>query len=67
MNPATSRHDTNTPERYISQSSSSSSATGGSGGGGGVYLNAYEVSFPLEESVERPPAYHLNHEQQMIE
>ncbi|MEQ2201016.1 hypothetical protein XENOCAPTIV_006322 [Xenoophorus captivus] len=67
MNPATSRHHTNTPERYISQSSSSTSATGGSGGGGGVYLNAYEVSFPLEENVERPPAYHLNHEQQMIE
>uniref|UniRef100_A0A3Q2NPK9 Coiled-coil domain containing 106b n=1 Tax=Fundulus heteroclitus TaxID=8078 RepID=A0A3Q2NPK9_FUNHE len=55
MNPATSRRDPNTP------------ATGGSGGAGGLYLNAYEVSFPLEESVERPPAYHLNHGQQMVE
>lgn len=54
-------------ERYVSQSSSSSSAAGGSGGGGGLYLNAYEVSFPLEENVERPAAYHMNHGQQMIE
>ncbi|XP_014845594.1 PREDICTED: coiled-coil domain-containing protein 106-like [Poecilia mexicana] len=67
MNPATSRHDTNTPERYASQASSSSSGAGGSGQTGGLYLNAYEVSFPFEESVERPAAYHLNHGQQMIE
>ena len=47
------------------QSSSSSSAAGG--GGGGLYLDAYEVSFPLEESIERPPAYHLNQGQQMMD
>ena len=53
------------------QSSSSSSAAagggGGGGGGGGLYLDAYEVSFPLEESIERPPAYHLNQGQQMMD
>lgn len=54
-------------ERYTSQASSSSSEMGGSGQTGGLYLNAYEVSFPLEESVERPAAYHLNQGQQMIE
>lgn len=37
------------------------------GGGGGFYLDAYEVSFPLEESIERPPAYHLNQSQQMMD
>ncbi|XP_024864194.1 coiled-coil domain-containing protein 106 [Kryptolebias marmoratus] len=66
MNPPSSRHETNTPERYMPQSSSSSS-TGGGGGGGGLYLGAYEVSFPLEENTERPPAYHLNHSQQMAD
>ncbi|KAM3595980.1 uncharacterized protein V6R79_006300 [Siganus canaliculatus] len=40
---------------------------GGGGGAGGLYLDAYEVSFPLEESVERPPAYHLSHGQQMMD
>lgn len=55
-------------EHYMPQSSSSSSAeTGGGRGGGGLYLDAYEVSFPLEENAERPPAYHLNHSQQMVE
>lgn len=50
------------------QSSSSSAAGGGGGGGaGGLYLDAYEVSFPLEESMERPPAYHLNQDQQMMD
>lgn len=48
------------------QSSSSSSAAGG-GAGGGLYLDAYEVSFPLEESIERPPAYHLNQGPQMMD
>ncbi|XP_026156850.1 coiled-coil domain-containing protein 106-like [Mastacembelus armatus] len=70
MNP-TSREDTHPPEHYIHRSSSSSSAAaaggGGGGGGGGLYLDAYEVSFPLEESIERPPAYHLNHGQQMMD
>ncbi|KAM9340150.1 coiled-coil domain-containing protein 106-like [Symphorus nematophorus] len=65
MNPATSRDDTSPPEHYMPQSSSSSSA--GGGGGGGLYLDAYEVSFPLEEGIERPPAYHLNQGQQMME
>ncbi|KAF7653310.1 hypothetical protein LDENG_00084950 [Lucifuga dentata] len=52
MNPANSRDESKPPEQYMSQSS---------GGGGGLYLDAYEVSFPLEESMERPPAYHLSH------
>lgn len=47
--------------------SSSSAAGGGGGGGGGLYLNAYEVSFPLEENIERPPPYHLNQGQQMMD
>ncbi|CAJ1083096.1 coiled-coil domain-containing protein 106-like [Xyrichtys novacula] len=63
MNPPTSRDDTSQPEHYVPQSSSASS----SGGPGGLYLDAYEVSFPLEESVERPPAYHLNHSPQMMD
>ncbi|KAM6899539.1 coiled-coil domain-containing protein 106-like [Xenentodon cancila] len=70
MNPAASRSETSPPDHYMSQSSSSSSsvaAEGGGGPGGGMYLDAYEVSFPLEESVERPPAYHLNHGQQMMD
>uniref|UniRef100_A0A3B4TF90 Coiled-coil domain containing 106b n=1 Tax=Seriola dumerili TaxID=41447 RepID=A0A3B4TF90_SERDU len=61
MNPPTSRDDTNPPEDYMPQSSSSSA------GGGGLYLDAYEVSFPLEESIERPPAYHLNQGQHMMD
>ncbi|XP_040045588.2 coiled-coil domain-containing protein 106 isoform X1 [Gasterosteus aculeatus] len=55
-------------EHYLPQPSSSSPSGGGreeEGGGGGLYLDAYEVSFPLEESMERPPAYHLNQGQQM--
>ncbi|XP_072226542.1 coiled-coil domain-containing protein 106-like [Leuresthes tenuis] len=68
MNPTTSRHDPNPPENYMPQSSSSSAAAGGGGGGGsGLYLDAYEVSFPLEESIERPPAYHMHHGQQMMD
>uniref|UniRef100_A0A8P4K3L9 Coiled-coil domain containing 106b n=1 Tax=Dicentrarchus labrax TaxID=13489 RepID=A0A8P4K3L9_DICLA len=54
MNPPTSRDDASPPG-------------GGGGGGGGLYLDAYEVSFPLEESMERPPAYHLNQGQQMMD
>ncbi|XP_031732376.1 coiled-coil domain-containing protein 106-like isoform X2 [Anarrhichthys ocellatus] len=61
MNSPTNRDDAHQPEHYMPQSSSSSSS-GGGGGGGGLYLDAYEVSFPLEESIERPPAYHLNQE-----
>ncbi|XP_040909463.1 coiled-coil domain-containing protein 106b [Toxotes jaculatrix] len=64
MNPPATGDDTNPPEHYMPQSSSSSSAVAG---GGGLYLDAYEVSFPLEESIERPPAYHLNQGQQMID
>ncbi|XP_035537283.1 coiled-coil domain-containing protein 106-like [Morone saxatilis] len=64
MNPPTSRDDTSPPEHYMPHSSSSG---GGGGGGGGLYLDAYEVSFPLEESIERPPAYHLNQGQQMMD
>ncbi|XP_037549649.1 coiled-coil domain-containing protein 106b [Nematolebias whitei] len=66
MNTPSSRHGTSTPEHYMPQSSSSSAETGG-GRGGGLYLDAYEVSFPLEENAERPPAYHLNHSQQVVE
>ncbi|XP_076023709.1 coiled-coil domain-containing protein 106-like [Genypterus blacodes] len=58
MNPPSSRDEPNPPEQYASHSS---------GGGGGLYLDAYEVSFPLEENMERPPAYHLNHGQQMMD
>lgn len=32
-----------------------------------MYLNAYEVSFPLEENAEQPPAFQLNHGQQMMD
>ncbi|KAI3358897.1 hypothetical protein L3Q82_015292 [Scortum barcoo] len=64
MNPPSGRDDTSPPEHYMPQSSSSSSS---GGGGGGLYLDAYEVSFPLEESIERPPAYHLNQGQQMMD
>lgn len=55
-------------ERYGDQASSSSAAPAAGGGGGGrLYLDAYEVSFPLEESIERPPSYQLNQGQQMID
>ncbi|XP_073319563.1 coiled-coil domain-containing protein 106-like [Pagrus major] len=69
MNPPSSREDNSPPDHYMPQSSSSSAAAaaGGGGGGGGLYLDAYEVSFPLEESIERPPAYHLNQGQQMMD
>ncbi|XP_059206182.1 coiled-coil domain-containing protein 106b [Centropristis striata] len=59
MNPPTSRDATHPAGHYMPQTSSSS--------GGGLYLDAYEVSFPLEESIERPPAYHLNQGQQVME
>ncbi|XP_031150577.1 coiled-coil domain-containing protein 106-like [Sander lucioperca] len=49
MNPQTNRDDTHPPGHYMPQSTS--------GGGGGLYLDAYEVSFPLDESNERPPVY----------
>nr|XP_033492388.1 coiled-coil domain-containing protein 106-like [Epinephelus lanceolatus] len=68
MNPPTNRDDTHPPEHYMPHSSSSSSGgVGGGGGGGGLYLDAFEVSFPLEEGIERPPAYHLNQGQQVME
>lgn len=56
MNPVSSREDRNTPEHYMAQSAASGGAPAG---GGGLYLDSYEVSFPVEESIERPPAYHL--------
>ncbi|XP_034561566.1 coiled-coil domain-containing protein 106-like [Notolabrus celidotus] len=61
MNPPTSREDTSPTEHYMPQASSSSGAAGG------LYLDAYEVSFPLEGSMERPSAYPLNHGQQMMD
>ncbi|KAK5854750.1 hypothetical protein PBY51_004919 [Eleginops maclovinus] len=59
MNPPTNRENTLPTEHYMPQSTSS--------GGGGLYLDSYEVSFPLEESIERPPAYHLNQDQQVMD
>ncbi|XP_029919728.1 coiled-coil domain-containing protein 106-like isoform X2 [Myripristis murdjan] len=53
MNPPTARDDSDPP--------------GGGGGGGGLYLDSYEVSFPLDESMERPPGYHLSHGQHMMD
>ncbi|KAG7500696.1 hypothetical protein JOB18_026870 [Solea senegalensis] len=71
MNPPDNRDEVNTTGHYMPQLSSSSSAGaagGGGGGGGGLYLDAYEVSFPLEERLERPPSYHhLNQGQQMMD
>lgn len=58
----------NLEEQYEAQASSSSAVPEGGGGGGGrFYLDAYEVSFPLEENIERPPSYHLNQGQQMMD
>uniref|UniRef100_A0A8C7XQ56 Coiled-coil domain containing 106b n=1 Tax=Oryzias sinensis TaxID=183150 RepID=A0A8C7XQ56_9TELE len=67
MNPPNCRHEATPPEHYEPQLSTSSAAAGGGGEGGGMYLNAYEVSFPLEDNAERPPTYHLNHGQQMMD
>ncbi|XP_047461520.1 coiled-coil domain-containing protein 106-like [Mugil cephalus] len=64
MNPPTSRDDTNPPDHYMPQSSAPSSS---SSSGGGLYLDAYEVSFPLEGNMERPPSYHLGHGQHMMD
>lgn len=55
----------NLEEHYAAQASSSSTVP--VGGGGRLYLDAYEVSFPLEESIDRPPSYHLNQGQQMMD
>ncbi|XP_026203810.1 coiled-coil domain-containing protein 106b [Anabas testudineus] len=67
MSSPTCRDDANPPEHYMHQSSSTPAAAAAAGGGGGLYLDAYEVSFPLEDSIERPPAYHLNQNQQMMD
>ncbi|XP_023121902.1 coiled-coil domain-containing protein 106-like [Amphiprion ocellaris] len=66
MNPAAGRDDSNPADNYMPQSSSAA-ASSSSSAGGGLYLDAYAVSFPLEENVERPPAYHLNQGQQMMD
>ncbi|XP_068188620.1 uncharacterized protein [Antennarius striatus] len=66
MNPP-SRDDTSPPEHYMPQNASSGGGGATGGGGAGLYLDAYEVSFPLEESVERPPPYHLNQGPQMMD
>eukprot|EP00066_Takifugu_rubripes_P005234 XP_003969145.1 PREDICTED: coiled-coil domain-containing protein 106-like [Takifugu rubripes] len=64
MDPSSSRDDTSPPEEhYAAQASSSSTVPAG---GGRLYLDAYEVSFPLEESMDRPPSY-LNQGQQMMD
>ncbi|XP_008291884.1 coiled-coil domain-containing protein 106-like [Stegastes partitus] len=68
MNPPAGRDDSNPAEHYMpSSSSAAASSSAGGGGGGGLYLDAYAVSFPLEDSMERPPAYHLNQGQQMMD
>lgn len=54
----------NLEEHYAAQASSSSAVPAE---GGRLYLDAYEVSFPLEESMDRPQSYHLNQGQQMME
>lgn len=62
-----SEHYMPQPSSSSSSAAASSSAAEGRGGGSGLYLDAYEVSFPLEESIERPPAYHLNQGPQMMD
>lgn len=54
----------NLEEHYAAQACSSSAVQAA---GGRLYLDAYEVSFPLEESTDRPPGYHLNQGQQMMD
>ncbi|XP_029370651.1 coiled-coil domain-containing protein 106-like [Echeneis naucrates] len=61
MNPPTSSDASNPPAEYDSV------VRAAAAGGGNLYLDAYEVSFPLEESIERPPAYHLNQGQHMMD
>ncbi|KAM9385871.1 coiled-coil domain-containing protein 106-like [Pholidichthys leucotaenia] len=73
MNPPESRReDRSPPDHCMLQPLSSSSATAAASsssaaarGGGG--LHAFEVAFPLEESMERPPSYHFNQGQQMMD
>ncbi|XP_029985568.1 coiled-coil domain-containing protein 106-like isoform X2 [Sphaeramia orbicularis] len=64
MNPPTGREEPDQPEHYMTHSASSGPA---SAGGGGLYLNAYEVSFPLEENMDPPPSYHLTNGTQMTD
>nr|XP_020471063.1 coiled-coil domain-containing protein 106-like [Monopterus albus] len=59
MNPPATREEATPPEHYLPRPSAA--------GGGGLYLDAYEVSFPLEESIERPPAYHVNQGHQVMD
>ncbi|KAK7899309.1 hypothetical protein WMY93_020162 [Mugilogobius chulae] len=69
MDPRSSREEPNPSDHYVvSGPSEEASARGGSSaGGGGLYLDAYEVSFPLDESVERPQAYHASHGPRMVD
>ncbi|XP_029023434.1 uncharacterized protein LOC114866019 [Betta splendens] len=67
MNSPGSRDGDTRAEHYMHEPSSAAPPAVAAAGGGGLYLDSYEVSFPLEESVERPAAYHMSHGQQMMD
>ncbi|KAJ0003665.1 hypothetical protein NQD34_008763 [Periophthalmus magnuspinnatus] len=69
MDPRSSREDPSPSDHYVvSGPSEEPPARGGGGsGGGGLYLDAYEVSFPLDDGVQRPHAYHINHGPRMVD
>ncbi|XP_055012872.1 coiled-coil domain-containing protein 106-like [Boleophthalmus pectinirostris] len=71
MDPRSSREDPSPSDHYVVSGASEEPPVreggGGGSGGGGLYLDAYEVSFPLDESVERPHAYHVNHGPRMVD
>ncbi|XP_061615287.1 coiled-coil domain-containing protein 106-like isoform X2 [Phyllopteryx taeniolatus] len=59
MNPGSNSDDANTSAHDMAP------AARGGRGGGGLYLESYEVSFPLEEGTERATSYH--HGQPMMD
>ncbi|XP_019745776.1 coiled-coil domain-containing protein 106-like isoform X1 [Hippocampus comes] len=60
MNPACSSDDASMPAHDMA---TAAAAAAGGGGRGGLYPECYEVSFPIEEGMERLTSYH--HGQQM--
>lgn len=64
MDPQSSRGDPTPSEHCVGHVGHSAEA---SAQGGGLYLDSYEVSFPLGESVERPTAYHANHGPRLVD